>query len=120
MSVAHLTTAYLEVDGRRTPLRVSSAQNFWSRLRGLLGRARLQEDQGLWIRPCNSVHTFGMGYPIDVVFLDQELNVVRIAHQLQRWRIAAARRAHSTLELLGGVAQQIGLAEGQQLRLVSE
>lgn len=111
--------AWLEVEDRKTQLRVLSAADFWSRLRGLLGRAQLQEDEGLWIRPCNSVHTFGMTYAIDVLFLDKEQRVVRIAHRLQSMRIAGARKAQSTLELVGGVASKLGIAEGMQLRMQS-
>lgn len=109
--------AWLEVEDRETQLRVLIAKDFWSRLRGLLGRARLQEDEGLWIRPCNSVHTFGMAYAIDVLFLDNEQRVVRIAHRLQSMRIAGARKARSALELAGGVASKLGIAEGMQLRM---
>lgn len=110
-------TAWLAVDDRKTALRITRAETFWSRARGLLGR-RLLADEGLWIRPCNSVHTIGMAYAIDVLFLDKEQRVVRIAHRLATMRFAAARRAHSTLELLGGVAYELGIREGAILRTV--
>jgi uncharacterized membrane protein (UPF0127 family) len=112
------TASWLSVDGLDTSIRVRHADNFLTRARGLLGHARLTDAEGLWIRPCNSVHTFGMTYSIDVVFLDSNLRVLRIAHELRRRRIASARGARSTLELLGGVARQIGIKEGIQLQVV--
>lgn len=56
---------------RAVATHVRVADRFWLRLRGLLGRPRLGEDEGLLLRPCRAVHTWGMRYPIDVAFLDR-------------------------------------------------
>ena len=55
----------------------------WPRMRGLLGRASLPAGEGLLLRPAGSVHTFFMRFPIDVVFLDRELEVVGVAAELR-------------------------------------
>ena len=88
----------------------------WERMRGLLGRTPLADDAGLWLVPCNSVHTAFMAYPIDVVFLDRALVVLQIVRALAPWRSALRVRAHSTLELKPGGAVACELAVGQGLR----
>ncbi|MBJ6751051.1 DUF192 domain-containing protein [Geomonas anaerohicana] len=82
---------------------VSVADTFLSRLRGLLGKGELPQGQGLWIKPCNSVHTFGMKFPIDVAFLDVELRVVAVSTTLSPNRLSGFYpKASSVLELPAG------------------
>jgi uncharacterized membrane protein (UPF0127 family) len=114
------SSTWLALDDRNARLRIFRAESFWSRARGLIGRAPLAADEALWIRPCNSVHTFGMSYPIDVLFLDRQQRVIRVVHLLQRRRMVGARRAHSTLELLGGMASSLNLIEGMRLKVIGE
>jgi hypothetical protein len=96
------------------------ADTAWTRLRGLLGRRHLAEDEGLLIRPAGSVHTFFMRFTIDVVFLDDDGTVVKLVPGLRPWRLAAARRAKRTLELASGAAARASLAPGERLLLVPE
>jgi uncharacterized protein len=86
-------------------------------MKGLLGRRSLPWDEGLWLEPAGSVHTWFMRFPIDVVFVDRELRIVRIVESLPPWRMAAKRGARSALELPAGAAERCGLAEGDVLRL---
>jgi uncharacterized membrane protein (UPF0127 family) len=86
------------------------------RMRGLLGRSSLPEGEGLLLLRTPSVHMFFMRFPIDVVFLDRQERVVRIAHELRPWRIAlGGRGAKKALELPAGTAASVGLAEGATL-----
>lgn len=89
----------------------------WARMRGLLGRDGLGEGEGLLLKPCGSVHTLFMGFPIDVVFLDRELSVVAVRPEVPPWRTAGARGAKVTLELAAGEAGRLGIEPGMQLRL---
>src|SRR5919205_3704973 len=78
------------------------ADTHWTRLRGLLGRSPddFRNGSGLWIVPCHGVHTLGMAFAIDVVYLDRDLTVIEIQSQLRPWRFAPVRRrATSVLEL---------------------
>jgi uncharacterized membrane protein (UPF0127 family) len=78
------------------------ADTHWTRLRGLLGRGPddFRNGSGLWIVPCHGVHTLGMGFAIDVVYLDRDLKVIHVETDLQPWRFAPVRRiATSVLEL---------------------
>jgi uncharacterized protein len=69
---------------------------------GLLKHSGLEPGEGLWIAPCEAVHTFGMRFPIDVVFLDRKKKVVKMRAQVVPRRIAFAFRAFSVLELPAG------------------
>ena len=91
----------------------------WSRMRGLLGRDGLAQGEGLLIKPCGSVHTFFMGFPIDVVFLDRELSVVAVRPEVPPWRTAGTRGAKVALELAAGEAARLGIAPGMRLRLAA-
>ena len=82
---------------------------------GLLKHTKLEPGEGLWITPCEAVHTIGMKFPIDVVFLDKQRRVLKVRSDLQRWRMAACLRAHSVLELPSGWAQATQTAAGDQL-----
>lgn len=83
-----------------------------ARRRGLLGRAMLGEGEGLWIAPCESVHTFFMRFPIDLVYLDRKHRIRKVRHAVGAWRISACFTAHSVLELPAGVARATGTQRG--------
>jgi uncharacterized protein len=89
----------------------------WSRMRGLLGRSSLPSGEGLLLRPAGSVHTFFMRFPIDVVFLDRNREVVGVAADLAPWRTAGRRGAKAALELAAGEAARLRVAEGDRLTL---
>ena len=109
----------LHANGDPVADRCEIAETPRSRLKGLLGRSRLERGEALLIRPTWSVHTFFMRFPIDVVFVDRRLRVVAVAPHLRPWRAAARRRAHAVLELAAGEAARRGLETGTSLRLVA-
>ncbi|HEY0840385.1 MAG TPA: DUF192 domain-containing protein [Vulgatibacter sp.] len=97
--------------------RARLASSLRERLRGLLGTPALLAGEALHIEPCNSIHTFFMAYPIDVLFLDREGLVVRAIHSLRPWRATLpCLRARSVLELPAGTLLATGAGEGDRLR----
>ena len=78
---------------------------------------RLEAGAGLWIVPCESVHTFFMKFPIDLVYLDRQRRVRKVRHAVPAWRMSACLSAHSVLELPAGTAQQTGTAVGDELEI---
>jgi uncharacterized membrane protein (UPF0127 family) len=72
------------------------------RSRGLLGRKGLAAGEGLWIVPCEAVHTFGMQFSIDLVYIDREYRIRKIRRNVPPWRLSACLRAHSVIELAAG------------------
>lgn len=99
-------------------LRLHVADGFLTRARGLLWR-KLAAGEGLLIKPCGAVHTFGMGYPIDVVFLDDNHRILKIVPNLAPWRVAACGGSRGVLELNAGQSSQLGLLVEQRLHLDS-
>jgi len=86
-----------------------------TRKTGLLKHNRLESGEGLWITPCEGVHTVGMKFPIDVLFLDKKRKVLKIRAAMPRWRLAACLWAHSVLELPSGTAAATKTTAGDQL-----
>ena len=78
---------------RQTQLatKLQMADTVWTRLRGLMGRTGLDSGEGLWIVPCRGIHTHGMAFSIDVLFLDRERAVVGAEENLPPGRFAAIR-----------------------------
>jgi uncharacterized membrane protein (UPF0127 family) len=94
---------------------IDAARTSACRRRGLLGRAQLKEGEGLWIVPCESIHTFFMRFAIDVVYLDRRRRVRKIVSQLLPWRLSLCLAAHSVLELPNGCIDRGGIQKGDQL-----
>ena len=76
------------------------------RSKGLLGRNELLPGEGMWIIPCEAVHTFFMKFPIDLIYLDKKLRVKKVRRDMKAWRISACFRAHSVLELPAGTIRE--------------
>lgn len=102
-------------DGAVICARCRVAERPWTRLRGLLGRSSLAADEGMLFRPAGSIHMFFMRFPIDAVFCDRDLVVLKVVRGLQPWRTASARGAKIVVELAEGAA--CGLEPGTRLRL---
>jgi uncharacterized protein len=95
---------------------VEMAETLWQRMRGLLGRSSLPTGQALWIRPCQSIHTFFMRFPIDALFLSEEDRVVRAYPSLAPFRVTTfVAGAHSVLELPVGALSCARAEVGDQL-----
>jgi uncharacterized membrane protein (UPF0127 family) len=94
------------------------AETMFARLRGLLGRSGLSSGEGMLLRPAASVHTAFMRFSIDVVFLDREDRVVKVAADLRPWKAAGCRGARTVLELPAGEAARRGLRPGVSLTQV--
>jgi uncharacterized membrane protein (UPF0127 family) len=87
------------------------------RRKGLLGRAALAPGEGLGILPCEAVHTFGMRFAIDLVYLDRKHRVKKIKCNVPPWRLSACLTAHSTLELAAGSIRATQTRPGDQLEI---
>lgn len=82
---------------------------------GLLKHSTLPPGHGLWIAPSEAVHTFGMKFAIDVLFLDKKRKILKIRERMGKRRFAVCLRAHSVLELPSGTVVATGTAAGDQL-----
>lgn len=88
------------------------------RTRGLLDSPGLEPGEALVISPCNSVHMFGMTFPLDVIFVDRAGRVVRAIEGLKPRRFTRIHlRARHTLELPTGSIAATATQAGDQLDL---
>ena len=94
---------------------VDVADTSEKRRRGLLKHERLGPGEGLWITPCESVHTFFMKFPIDLVYLDKQKKVRKVRNAVPAWRLSACLSAHSILELPAGTVERTGTRPGDEL-----
>ena len=94
---------------------VDVADTSAKRRTGLLKHQRLEPGEGLWISPCESVHTFFMKFPIDLVYLDKQRKVRKVRNAVPAWRLSACLVAESVLELPAGTAQRTGTSPGDML-----
>jgi hypothetical protein len=94
---------------------VDVADDGRKRRKGLLGRQMLSAGEGLWIVPCEAVHTFGMQFPIDLVYLDRDKRVKKVRHQVPPWSLSVCLSAHSVLELPSGSVRKTGTKYGDRL-----
>lgn len=96
--------------------RAEVAQSFFSRMLGLLTRPGLEADQALVITKCNSIHTFFMRFDIDVVFLDDENNVIRLEKQVKSAKyISPVKSAKCVIEFSSGVIDKQNITVGDKV-----
>ena len=105
--------------GSQIVARCALADNFWTRGRGLLGRASLPAEEGILLVPGASIHMFGMKFPIDAVFLTKEDVVTDFVENLAPGKMhqskAGAGKPHSTLELAAGTIARVGIQIGDKI-----
>ena len=107
--------ALTRADGTVVCERCTVAHRMWPRMRGLLGKRGLDSGEGLLIRPAPSIHTFFMRFPIDVVFLSRQGEVLKVAERVPPWRARSCRHSYAVLELAAGEAGRRGIAVGDRL-----
>jgi len=96
---------------------VRLADTFWQRLKGLLGTRLLPLGHGLIIKPCSSVHTFGMSYPIDVLFVDGSHCIIKIVNNMLPSKMSMAVHSKYVVELPAGTAHMTACCVGDILEL---
>lgn len=102
----------LEHEGRVLADRLVVAVGMWDRMRGLLGRSDFASGEALLLSGANQIHTFGMTFSIDVLFLDAEQRVVHLIRAMRPWRISRwVRRARCIVELPAGAASEVDIGD---------
>ena len=98
--------------------KVRKADNFFTRLIGLLKRKHLGPEEALWLMPSKGIHTIGMKFPIDVVFLNRGHHVVGLMSGLLPYRISAVHLSgYSVLELPNGTIKKSCTEIGDQFEI---
>ena len=96
---------------------IETAKSGGDRKKGLLGRTGLEPGGGMWIVPCEGIHTFFMKFAIDVIYIDRKKKVRKTIGSLGPWKLSLCLRAHSVLELPVGAIEASGTQPGDQLEI---
>jgi uncharacterized membrane protein (UPF0127 family) len=105
-------------NGSELSSHVAVADNLLKRLKGLLGKSEMAQGESLWIKPCNSIHTFLMKFPIDVIFLNKKNKVIATRINLQPNRLTRLYpKAVSVLELSAGTIQATSTEVGDEIEI---
>lgn len=119
MRKKHNESLWLKVSHQPT-IHIERANTFWRRFRGLLGRKSLLATEALLLEPCNSVHTLGMHFPIDVIFLTKEDRVLAVYKDVPPGRLSLhAKNARRVLELSAGMTQHLLCFPGERLNFIT-
>lgn len=98
---------------------MKEARGFFSRLKGLLGKPIFVDGEGLWMARCRAIHTFGMRFPIDVVFLDRESIVKMVVKSVLPCRsFVSCLSAESVIELPEGTIERAQVQIGDKIEIV--
>lgn len=113
MSVRIRNTTRGTVIAERADVADTSAK----RREGLLKRTGLAPGEGLWIKPCESVHSFFMKFAIDLIYIDKKRTVRKVVRNLVPWRASLCLSAHSIIELPVGAIDASRTERGDQLEM---
>mgnify|MGYP000164149196 FL=1 len=94
---------------------IFSTENVFERTAGLLKFPPLNLNQGLLINKCNSIHTFGIKYSLDIVYLSRHLKVIKVVENIKPTRMSLCFGAKHTLEMLTGEVNRLGIKKGMTL-----
>lgn len=94
------------------------AKSLWPRLKGLLGKEQISNAEGLWILNCNSIHTIGMKFPIDCIFVDKKMQVRKIVENIRPGKIVLpVWGASSVIEVRAGLCKEKNIEVGDQMNV---
>jgi uncharacterized protein len=100
------------------PIKIYRYDTFYKRLKGLMFQLRPIRDEGIFLIPCNSIHMFFMFFPIDVIFLNKDNQIVYLKENVRPWTfIPPIKQAKSALELPIGTIQKYQIAVGDCIKL---
>ncbi len=108
-----------ETSGQTIAKHVEIALGTFDRMRGLIGRREFPLGNGLFIPRCRCIHTFFMAFPIDILFVNAENEIVKKAEMVEPWRFAGAARARHVIELPGGTLAGVGCPIGARVALTN-
>jgi hypothetical protein len=83
----------------------------------LLKRSKLENGEGLWIIPCEAVHTFFMKFPLDLIYIDRKHRIRKVVRNVAPWRVSACLSAQSIIELPAGMIDETDSQPGDQLEI---
>lgn len=106
-------------NGKELSSHLDVADNLFKRLKGLLGKTEMEHGEALWIKPCMSIHTLWMKFPIDVIFLNKKNRVVAAIKNVKPNRLTSLYpKAVSVLELPAGTIEETSTIVGDEIEIL--
>ena len=113
-----MVASELRADGKLLVAKCYVARSFFSRFFGLMGRKQIAGDEGILFPKCNSIHTFFMRFPIDVLLVSPDGKVVEVKEGLRPWRMLMPRRGvKHVVELRSQLSRELGIRVGARLKI---
>lgn len=104
------------IDGITIAKNVSIADSFFKRLKGLLLRNGMEKCEGLLLKPCKQVHSIGMKFCFDIVFLDKENKIIYLIEHMKPGKVSPLiKKCCSVLELGSGAIKEKNMIIGKQI-----
>lgn len=101
-------------------LHINIANTFAKRFLGLMFKHSLH-NRGIMLSPCNSVHMFFMRFPIDIIFVDREGNIVLSIRELKPWRVSPiVKKSYYVIEMPCGSIDRFNLHEGKRIEIPND
>lgn len=113
-------TIFNKTKGKVLVQNAGVADTFLKRLLGLIPKETLKPEEGLIFYHAPSIHMFFMKFPIDVLFLNKNMKIVKICRRLMPWKLANCFGSSVTIELASGITSQIPSDEGDILEFIPQ
>lgn len=107
--------SHTDIDLCEHTFKTRLTETWCERSRGLLALSELQSHEALWITQCNSVHTFGMPYSLDLIYLNRSLHIIKLVEHCVPRRISWCWSAKSVLEVSAGTIKRLNLEHGMSM-----
>lgn len=92
------------------------AAGLFDRMKGLIGMKKFENGEALWITPCQGIHTVGMRFAIDALYLDETNTVTSVVERMPVNQFGRVDwKAHSVIELPSGTANLLGVSAGDRI-----
>lgn len=112
---------YNKIKNITLPFQVVEANSFLTRLVGLLGTKKIDTEKVLYIKRCSGIHTIGMKYSIDAVFLNKYSRVTRLYESLKPNRITSINfKDHRVLEFPSGTIKDLKIDKGDVFEIITD
>lgn len=111
-----MKSAVIKKDGIAVIEKAEIADNFITRFKGLMFVKSIPDDYGLLIRPCNQIHMFNMKFPLDIIYVSKEGEVVHIDADIQPGKVGKTiKKAAYVIEVNSGICAKQGICVGDFL-----
>ena len=104
-----------KADGQCISSLMTIPESFYQRAKGLLGKKYIDKRESMLFYNCSSIHMFGMKFPIDIAYLDNDMRILKLVKNVKPWKLSSCKGANHTIEFSLGIIKEYQLQIGEQL-----